>query len=195
MKEIEFKQSASNKIYKDYIERIRRVTKGLSKEDQEDVLMEFNSHIFEYMQKHQEESEVDHLMDVLETLGAPEEVLQSLVAEKTLTTATRTFNPVMLFKGLVMNLANGISYIFFAFLYLFLFAFVFVMVAKVIWPTEVGMFFQDGKFMLLGIPDADARAGMTEVLGNLFIPVMAIITIAWYFFITLLLRIKQSFLK
>lgn len=196
MKEIEFKKPLSTKIYKDYISRIRRVTKSLSSDDRLDTLMEFNSHIYEHMaHADQSDSEEERLMLVLETLGAPEEVLVPMIAEKTLEQGTRTFNPFMIFRGLIMNLANGISYFFFAVLYLFLFAFVFVILAELIWPTKVGMYFKDGELALLGIPSDMASTGMTEVLGAWFIPFMIVLTAVWYIMITVLLRIKQKFLK
>ena len=85
MKEIEFGTTLSTKIYKDYISRIRRVTRDLDRDDQMDTLMEFNSHIYEHMaHADQVDSEEERLMIVLETLGAPEEVLQPMIAEKTL---------------------------------------------------------------------------------------------------------------
>jgi len=47
MKAIEFKLSASSKIYADYMKRMKKMISSLPKEDQEDILMEFNSHIYE----------------------------------------------------------------------------------------------------------------------------------------------------
>lgn len=126
MKPIVFKQTASQKIYNDYINRIKRTISPLSKEDWEDILMEFNSHIFEGLKRSVEDSEVDNLLDVLEKLGAPEEVLKPLVAERKLNQATRTFNPLHVFKALVLNISNGIVYVFFALLYLILFGFIFL---------------------------------------------------------------------
>ena len=97
MKQINFKEKTSQKIYADYIKRINRTTSVLAKDDQQDVLMEFNSHIYEGMARKSNGSEVDHLLDVLEKLGAPEEVLKPLIAQKKLEQATRSFNPVDVF--------------------------------------------------------------------------------------------------
>ena len=196
MKPINFRESASQKIYADYINRIKRMIKPLTKEDGQEVLMEFNSHIYESFQSQTatKENEVDRLLLVLEKLGVPEEVVKPIVAELKLNQAIRTFNPLHIFKALALNITNGVFYIFISFLYLFLFGFVFVIAAKVIKPSEVGMYFKNGSFRAVGALDDHAREmeGVTEVLGNWFIPVMVVATILLYTIITLLLRIKRK---
>jgi len=193
MKAIEFKLSASSKIYADYMKRMKRMIHTLPKEDQEDILMEFNSHIYESTQGSDQSNEVDKLMDVIQKLGSPEEVLKTMVAERKLVQATRSFNPLHVFKAIIMNIGNGIAYIFFAFLYLLLGAFIFTIFAKIINPDDVGMFFKDGHFMALGSIDAETIASDNyyEVLGNWFIPVMIVFSVLWYFLITFLLRILR----
>ncbi|TVZ25831.1 putative membrane protein [Gillisia sp. Hel_I_86] len=193
MKVLGFQQSASQKIYTDYINRIKRTTTTLAKEDRQDVLMEFNSHIYEGMQRHSGDNEVDNLLNVIENLGAPEEVLKPLVAEKKLQQATKTFNPVHVFKALVLNITNGLAYIVFAFLYIMLFGFLFVIGAKIFNPDKVGLFFKEGAFFVLGSINSESRQtqGVEEVLGNWFIPVMSLVTIILYVLITLLLRLKR----
>jgi len=195
MKAIEFTTSSANKVYTDYLKRIKRTTSKLSRTDQEDVLMEFNSHIYESMQYKSEDLEIDRLLNVIDKLGAPEEVLQPLVAEKTLAKATRTFNPVTVFTALFLNIGKGFSYIMFGLLYLFLFVFVFVILTKIAWPNEVGLYFQNGEFRVIGMVNQDMidNHGYKEVLGNLFIPVMLAVTVGWYLLITLILKLKERF--
>jgi len=182
MKAIEFKLSASEKIYANYMKRMEKMIATLPKEDQEDILMEFNSHIYEASQKSNRDNEVDDLMDVIEKLGSPEEVLKPMVAERKLVQATKSFNPLHVFKAIVMNIGNGIAYIFFAMLYLLLGGFVFMIFAKLINPDNVGIFFKDGSFMALGSIDAESleKYNYTEVLGHWFIPVMILVSVAWY---------------
>ncbi len=192
MKPIVFKQTASQKIYDDYINRIKRMLSDLPNEDRLDVLMEFNSHIYESTDKSSETSEVDDLMDVLEKLGSPEIVLVPLKAEKKLDQATRTFNPLHVFKAILWNIGNGISYIVFACLYLLLAGFVFCIFSKIWNPSEVGMFFKDGVLQNIGMYSGAAGDGVYEVLGNWFIPVMIVISILWYLLITMLLKLKES---
>lgn len=189
MKPIQFEESASQRVYDDYIGRVKRVTAGLLNDDRQDVLMEFNSHIYEGMQRRSSESEIDDLLDVIAKLGVPEEVLKPLVAEKKLYQATRTFNPVHIFKALVLNVSNGISYVLLSLLYLFQFAFVFLIFAKLRNPDGVGMFFDEDGFTAIGMTDDQ---GTREVLGNWFIPLMLVCAGLMYVITTLLLRLKRK---
>lgn len=196
MKPIAFQESASKKIYDSYIKRIKRTTSTLPKEDRNEVLLEFNSHIYEGMQRNSDPSEVDAILAILQKLGEPEDVLKPLIAKKKLLQATRTFNPLHIAKALVLNIANGVSYVFFAFLYILLFGFGYIIVEKIRRPEEVGLFFVDGQFETLGTMGGYPRDGrIMEVLGNGFIPVMILVTMALFVLITLLLRMKQRFIK
>jgi uncharacterized membrane protein len=192
---IKFNQAASKRVYEDYMKRVRKATHSLSKETQEDIYMEFNSHIFEAMQQKDNAHEIDTLLDILEKLGAPEEVLKPLVADKKLEQATTTFNPVHIFKALALNFTNGISYIIFFVLYLLLFGFVFLIFAKMIHPAEVGLFYKDTRFMVLGLTQGTRESGVTEVLGNWFIPVMLFAIVLFYMLITLILKFKKRINK
>jgi len=187
---IKFSQEASRRVYNDYMNRVTKATNSLSRQDQDDVYMEFNSHIFEAIQHKEQTNEIDALLDVLQRLGIPEEVLKPLVADKKLEQATRTFNPIHVFKALVLNFTNGVSYIIFFILFLLLLGFVFLIFAKIIHP-EVGMFFKDDSFMVLGMSNNINQEGVTEVLGNWFIPVMLLCTVAFYLLLTLLLKLKK----
>ncbi|MGJ1430645.1 HAAS signaling domain-containing protein [Sphingobacterium spiritivorum] len=46
-KEIAFKDKNSKRIYLDYISRIQQATKSLDKTNQQEILLEINSHIYE----------------------------------------------------------------------------------------------------------------------------------------------------
>lgn len=190
MKQLEFKQQAAQRIYDDYIKRMNRITVSLSKADKHDIQLEFISHIYESMQGSTLESEIDSLLDVLQKLGAPEEVLPQLVADKKLEQATRTFNPAHIFKALALNISNGISYTVFIILYLILGLGIFSIGAKVFYPEKVGFYIHE-KGWTIGIGENSG----TEVLGNWFIPVMLGATIALYFLITLMLRLIRALKK
>ena len=194
MKLIQFKNKTAQKIYDDYISRIKRTTATLNKNDKQEILMELNSHIYESMAKSSDDNEIENLVDTLNKLGSPEEILKPLIAQKKLDQATKSFNPTHILKALVLNISNGIAYIFFAILYLALFGFVFLIVAKISNPENVGLFFKNGDFRLLGTrqPSDLDRLGLTEVLGNWFIPIMISCTIVLYILITLLLRLMSK---
>lgn len=196
IEDIKFEQKASQRIYNDYMKRIKKATSSLSKNSQEDIYMEFNSHIFESIQHNKEKNEIDALLDIIEKLGTPEEVLKPLVADKKLEQATKTFNPIHVFKALILNFTNGVSYIFFFVLYLFLFGFVFLIFAKIFNPSLVGLYVKKDTFSpaVLGMlsPESQISYQVVEVLGNWFIPAMVVLIILFYFIITLILKIKKS---
>ncbi|RAJ08315.1 uncharacterized protein DUF1700 [Chitinophaga skermanii] len=192
---IPFEQAASARVYSDYMKRVKREIQSLPQQSQDDIYMEFNSHIFEAIQHRGSTHEIDALLDILEKLGEPHDVLKQLVADKKLEQATRTFNPLHIFKALVLNITNGFSYIIFAVLYLFLFAFLFLIVAKIMHPEQVGLFTQDGHLKLLGRTTNPLQPGMVEILGDWFISLMLFSAVLFYFIITLLLRIKKSINK
>ena len=190
MKQLEFKQEAAQRIYDDYIKRINRTVATLSNADQQDIQLEFNSHIYESMQGSIKESEIDSLLDVLQKLGAPEEVLTQLVADKKLEQATRTFNPAHIFKALALNVSNGISYTIFIILYLILGIGVFSVGAKIFYPDKVGFYVYE-KGWSIGIGENSG----TEVLGNWFIPVMLGVLLLLYILTTLMLRLIRKLKK
>lgn len=196
-KEIKFEDTASKRIYDNYIKRIKRTIRPLPLQDQNEVMMEFNSHIYEALQHQNQKKEINRLLDVIEKLGEPEEVLKPLVADKTMDQATKTFNPVHIFKALMLNITNGISYIIFFILYLFLFGFVFLIYAKITNPQDVGLFFENNQFLALGKINLEylESSSYTEVLGNWFIPVMVMAVLLFYLLITLLLKLKRKINK
>lgn len=189
MKPIKFEESASQRVYDDYIGRVKRVTAGLLADDRQDVLMEFNSHIYEGMQRRSSDAEIDALLDLIDKLGVPEEVLKPLVAEKKLYQATKTFNPIHVFKALILNVSNGISYVLLSLLYLFQFAFIFLIFAKLYNPAGVGLFFDEDGFRAVGMVSGQ---GAREVLGGWFIPLMLLAAGLLYVITTLLMRLKRK---
>jgi len=194
-KEIDFKENNSKRIYQDYVLRVKKATKILSKQNQQEILLEINSHIYESLNHTLENSkgEVERLLDSLEKLGLPEIFLKPLVAEKKMDEATRTFNPVMVAKAVALNIGNGISYVFFAIFYLLLFGFIFLIVSKIADPENVGFFYRSGKIFILGYyRDKEVNHNDYEQLGNWFIPLMLVLTLLFYILITVLLRVKKS---
>ncbi|WP_300670183.1 hypothetical protein [Soonwooa sp.] len=193
-KEIEFADKNVKRIYKDYISRIENATKKLNYNNRQEILMEVNSHIFESFQNDNSESnDVEKLLNITERIGQPEIFLKELVAQKALEESTKTFNPISIFKALVLNLGNGFSYVLFFILYLLLFAFVFLIFAKIFDPENVGFFYKTKELFVLGkINSATKNYSQYEQLGNLFIPVMIVLTSISYVTITLLLKLKKT---
>ncbi len=190
MKDIELTSPTAQRIYKNYIIRVKKCLSILSKEDKQEMLMEINSHIFEGLQRFSDNNEVDNLLTVIEKLGIPEDFLKSVVADKKMAQAVRTFNPKNIFQALLLNFKNGVIYSVFALLYLLLFIFIFFIAAKIVFPSKTGLFYLNDRFQAFGfLRNTD---GMNEVLGFWFIPLVILSAIIFYVLITLLLRFTKK---
>ncbi|PWN59015.1 DUF1700 domain-containing protein [Chryseobacterium viscerum] len=192
-KKIQFKNPDAQKNYNNYLKQIQSATKKLNKEDQYDVIMEINSHIYESMSKiNNDSNETKNLTITLNKIGIPKEVLKPLVAEKKLSQATKTFNPIHIFQALVLNFSYGIIYLIFFILYLFLFSFIVMVPVKLLYPNNVGFYYKEGEIFQYGGFVTNEYLKKYEVLGYWFIPVTILLGLIFYFFITFLLKIKQS---
>jgi len=194
LEKIQFTNKTSRRVYEDYLKRTERAIASLSKKDRSEILMEFNSHIYEALQQNREKDEIDRLLDVLEKLGSPEEVLKPLVADKKMEQATKTFNPVHIARALALNITNGVSYIIFFVLYVMLFGFVFLIYSEIVDPAGTGLFFNGNSFQALGKINPEYLSGTSthEILDNWFIPAMVLATLISYFLITLLMKFKRK---
>lgn len=190
MKRLIFTTPTAQKIYDDYFKRVNRCIAILSAEDKLEIQMELNSHVYEATQTATPQTEVEVLMDALNNLGMPEEVLQPLVASKKSRQAARTFNPKHILQALTLNITNGIGYVVMAFIYVLTFGFVLVAVMKVVSPANTGMFFKSGELLFFGY-SPELTAGGKEMLGNFFIPVVLVLAILTYFLNTLLFRLLK----
>ena len=197
MNKIEFKSKVAQRIYNDYMKRVDSVLKVLNPKDREELWMEINSHIYEYLEHNKNQEELDEaelLLDVTERLGKPETYLKTEIAGKKLEEATKSFNPRAVFQAVFLNIGRGIRntivYSTFFILYLFLFGFVALAVIKIFEPENTGLFFKEGKFHALAyLSDAN---GLNEVLGYWFIPAMLALGVLFYLIITLLMRLTRK---
>ncbi|MGO1816911.1 MAG: hypothetical protein ACTHZ1_08295, partial [Sphingobacterium sp.] len=104
---------------------------------------------------------------------------------------TNSFNPVHVFKALVLNLSNGLIYLVFFFLYLFLFSFIALIFGKLLYPEYTGLFYKDGKLINYGILENGPEMQQYEILGYWLIPFTLLLAVMFYFIITLLLKFKR----
>ena len=189
-KEIQFIDSQAQRIYRNYIQSIKNATKQLSTKDSLEILMEFNSHLYESIQIKNSKSEIDSLLNAIDKLGAPEEVLKPLVADKMIDMATNSYKPTDIFKALYLNIGNGISYLIFTILYSLVGIFTLVIFLEIFLGNGTGLFISDDIFFI-GYTD-DNNILINEVLGNWFLPVMLLLNVALYFIITVALKLKRS---
>jgi hypothetical protein len=191
MKRIVFINPTAQKIYDDYFARVSRCISILNDDDQLEVLMELNSHIYEATHMAPPAIEVDTLVNTLEKLGAPEVVLQPAVAYKKIQQAGRSFNPVHIFQALYLNISNGVGFLVMGVIYLLTFAFGSLAVIKVISPVHTGLFLKGGQFFAFGYTH-DLPPGLIELLGDWFIVAVLVLMGIFYFLNTLLFRLLKK---
>ena len=193
---IKFNQESTQRVYNNYIKQIGQTVKTLPREEQLDILMEMNSYIYEGMQNSDAEQELDNLLNIIDNFGDLEKVLKPIVAERKLDQATKTFNPVHVFKALVLNIQNGIFFIFISICYLGLGGFGLAVVSKMVAPSKIGMYYKPGEyFVIAGIPGDGVNEIDYELLGDWYIPFMLLGMFTFYVLITLILRFEQYLRK
>lgn len=187
-----FIQKSTQKVYNNYIKQIEKIIDTLPKEEQLDILMEMNSHIYESMRNGNAENELAYLLKTIDNFGDLEEILKPIVAEKKLDQATKTFNPIHIFKAIALNIQNGVFFIFISICYLGLGWFGVAILAKFIFPDQIGMYYKPGEyFVLAGIPGETVNQMEYELLGNWYISVMFFGMFVFYVLITLILRFEK----
>ncbi|HXB34783.1 MAG TPA: hypothetical protein VNV35_15220 [Puia sp.] len=202
MKAISFDNQSAQRVYNDYMQRCRRATSILSEKDREDVLLEINSHIYEFLTANNTKDQMETLLNVLDRLGAPEETLKDIVAAKKIGQATLTFNPKHLIQALVLNLTNGVIYFILFVLFLFEIAFPILIILKLIYPDHVGLFINSNGAFQYGYMSESGSGGIsigfhshakvTELLGSWFIPVSLLTAVLIYLGIIFLLKIVKK---
>ena len=191
MKRIIFNNPTAQKIYDDYFKRVNRCIHMLSADDQLELQMELNSHIYEATKKATPPTEVEVLVDTIEKLGPPEETLHHVVAHKKTQQAIRSFNPGHIFQALYLNISNGIGYVILSCIYLLVAAMGILIVLKLIYPSHTGLFTYNGHFQAFGFTTI-LRTGISEQLGSWFIPTVFGIMIVLYFLNTLVFRLLKK---
>ncbi|WP_259065116.1 hypothetical protein HDF24_00660 [Mucilaginibacter sp. X4EP1] len=190
MKRINFTNTTAQKIYDDYFKRVGRCIKILSADDQLEISMELNSHVYEAIQGAAVQDEIAILVDTLEKLGPPEEVLQPLVAEKKVAQAGRSFNPKHIIQALFLNVNRGAAYFLIALGYLLIISFGSLIIFKLISPSHTGLFVKDGHFYAFGHTSI-VPPGASELLGNSFIFIVILLMGLFYFINTMLFRLMN----
>ena len=189
MKPIKFNKDSAQRIYDNYLKSVRKHISILTEDDKLDILMEINSHIYEALQEESHNDEVAAILNITENLGSPEEYLAPLIAEKKIQQASRTFNPKHVWQALRYNFSKGFIYVIISILYLLLSVFGLLIAAKIVKPSNTGLFYLGDSFQSFGfVSDPE---GMTEILGFWFIPLTLVTAIIFYLLITLLFRLKR----
>jgi hypothetical protein len=176
MKAITFTQPNAQRVYDNYMKRCRKAIMVLSAQDREDVLMEINSHIYEHLQRHPSEDELNLLLNIFERMGEPEESLKEQVALRKIDEAVKTYHPKHLIMALLLNIRNGAVYSFLSVLMLLFLATIALGVLKIFFPADTG-FFVRGDEHHFGFILGDKGP---ETMGFWFIPLMLLLAAIFY---------------
>jgi hypothetical protein len=191
MKRLTFENATAQKIYDDYFKRASKYVNVLSPEDRSDILMELNSHIYEATHHASAGNGIDTLVDVLQNLGDPAEILKPEVAFRKARQAGRSFNPKHIFQALRLNLYNGGMYVVITAFYLFTVAFGLLIIFKLIAPENTGLFLKDGHWFAFGYTSKNT-SGLSELLGYWFIPMNVAISMLFYLLATSIFRLRTK---
>jgi hypothetical protein len=190
MQKIQFKEPAARKIYENYLSSVENATQHLSKEDQQEILMEINSHLYEALQQESGETEVEKLVKITTELGDPHVTLKPAIAARKLNKAVRTFNPQLLFSALYISAKNSVKYACFFVLYLLIASMLSLIFFKIFYPDNTGLFYADNRVSAFGfILDT---SGKTEVMHGWFYPIVLAIVALLYIVLTLILRLTRK---
>jgi hypothetical protein len=171
--------------YIDYMKRVDSLLAGLPQGGQREIRGEIDSHLYESLRMAPGVS----VEEALQRFGAPDTYLPEWVAVKKMELAAGSFDPIRIFKALLLGIRNhsahAFKYIVFALLYVLTFVFGALCILKIIFPSHTGLLIsaRGGTFGF-----SSEIAGTHDVLGWWFLPICLFVTILLYVIITNLLR-------
>jgi uncharacterized membrane protein len=92
------------KIIQNYLDRLKRHLKGLPEKDQEELLKEIHSHVYESYVNDPTENDVERIFHVLDRLGEPAEVVSSRMSNAMVTMGKKKKLPFLILSGLLIGL-------------------------------------------------------------------------------------------
>jgi len=89
-------------IVDNYLERLKKGLKGIPAKDQEDLVKEIHSHIYESFRNDPTPDEVTRILKVLDKLGEPAEVISARMPEAMITLGKKKKLPFLILAGLLI---------------------------------------------------------------------------------------------
>lgn len=188
MKRLVFTQKSAQRIYDHYLDRVKRSTAVLSASDQQELLMEINSHFYEAFSHTTGAGEIETLLDIVERLGPPEEFLKPLLADRKLAQAATSFHPIHMVQAFLLNLHRTGILLLMALFGLFFVGILLTILGKIFLPDHTGVFIENGRLLSLGTTQAVQGQ---EVVGNWYIPLALVSLVLLYLILVLLLRLLR----
>ena len=175
-----------------YMNRVDGMIGSLPKTGQLEIRREIDSHIYESLRTTPGLS----VEEALRRFGEPDVYLPEWVILKKVEIATGSFDPIRIFKALMLGITrhstHAIKYALFGILYLLTFAFGLLCILKIIFPARTGLLIYRQGFTF-GFNSS--IMGASEVLGWWFLPICLFITILLYVVITTLLKTSLGKIK
>jgi uncharacterized membrane protein len=91
-------------IVDNYLVRLRKGIKGFPAKDQEELVKEIHSHIYESFRNDPTENEVDRILKVLDKLGEPANVISARMPEAMITMGKKKKLPFYILAGVLIAL-------------------------------------------------------------------------------------------
>jgi uncharacterized membrane protein len=164
-----------NARIENYLSRLETAMGGISGRDQEDILREIRAHIVDSVAGSTNgQTAVDR---VLGLLGTPEELAGRYTTECQLTRASRSFSPWLLLRTCwgwaKLGVKGTLAFLVALFGYATALGLTVAVFLKPFMPSKIGTWIGPEGFLAVGVP-AHPEV-MHELLGNYFVPVMAVV--------------------
>ncbi|HZW96720.1 MAG TPA: hypothetical protein VFF64_27495 [Candidatus Eremiobacteraceae bacterium] len=169
-------QTADNGI-ETYLARLDAALAGVALPEKDEILREIRAHVLDSVA---DSTDRDAAVDrVLRLLGAPEQLAERYGTECQLTRASGSFSPWLLlrtsWRWARLGMIGTIAFVLGLLGYSLALGLTITLLLKPVMPSRVGLWLGSGN-LFLGVPAN--RAGMHEVLGQWFVPVVALVAFA-----------------
>jgi uncharacterized membrane protein len=185
--------TVAKKIWHQYFRRVKRCAKPLKSNQQEELILEIQDHLFESFKQETGNKEAEKLLNAIDKLGDPEEYLRSMIADRLLSSASSTLNPKTVFKGLYYDLFGNIkSFLLslaFSLGYLTAFVFAVLSILKIFLPDNIGFFINKNGGVLIGIIGGEPLK--TDILGYWDVPLGLLVSLIIYLVLTRNLKVVK----
>ncbi|MBN2265078.1 MAG: hypothetical protein JW775_04605, partial [Candidatus Aminicenantes bacterium] len=89
-------------IVDNYLERLRKGLRGIPAKDQDELVKEINSHIYESFRADPTPDEVNRILKVLDKLGEPSDVISARMPEAMVTLGKKRKLPFLILAGVLI---------------------------------------------------------------------------------------------
>ncbi len=189
-----FSDKVSIKIWQQHFKLIRHLSRTLSDQSQNDLILEIQDHLYESFRNQPGDDEPERLLNAIEQMGSPEEYLHPIITDHLLSAASKTYNPATILKSLVYYLMGGLKRflisLFMMIGYTFSLVLAFMACVKPFYPEHIGLFISPQNGVSLGF--VKSASIESEILGYWMIPIGLVLSLGLYFGLTRLLRILRK---